>query len=65
MTELKYGTTDIISTKKINHRHESLLDYFTIIQNFYLKPLQFTISIPLNNTYLHYTPYQKLYISSS
>ena len=61
MSELKYDTNDIQSTEIMYHDQGTLFKYFTIIQNFYLKPLQFTISIPLNNTYLHYTPYQTTY----
>ena len=58
MSELKYDRNDIQVTEIINHKQGTLFKYFTIIQHFYLKPLQFTIFVPLNNTYLHYTPYK-------
>ena len=62
LSELKYDKNDIGFTEIINQEKETLFQYFTIIQHFYFKPLQFTISIPFNNTYLYYTPYQTKYV---
>ena len=40
---------------------ETLKEYFTIIQHFYIQPIQFTISMPSNNTYLFYEPLHTAY----
>ena len=61
LSELKNDKNDVRFTEIINLEKETLFPYFTIIQHFYLNPLQFTISVPLNNTYLYYMPYHTKY----
>ena len=40
---------------------KTLKEYFTIIQHFYIQPIQFTIAIPSNNTYLLFEPLHTAY----
>ena len=58
LSELKYDPNHIGYAKIMNLEKEIMFQYFAIFQHFYIKPLQFTITVPLKNTHLYYTPFQ-------
>ena len=58
--DIKYGDyLENILVKK--ETVENLKEYFTIIQHFYIQPIQFAILMPFNNTYLFYEPLHTVY----
>ena len=58
LSELKYNLNSNDLKEIFNMEKAILFQHFTVFQHFYIKSLQFTITIPFKNTFIYYEPFQ-------